>query len=197
MKKQSLSICLFIVLFVPAAALSGPLDQGSGYVRLQYGYLSHDQDKISGDSNPTALVAKLGYFVFNQIAIEGRYGFGLSDDSARWLEDDGTVTRGDLELDQLFGAYLAGYMPLGEIGAAYGLIGISDVKTSFSFSGSPRSDSDSDSGFSFGFGANLYIPYFKNIHEDGHWSIGIEYMRYLSESGYKLTSYGLGVAVSF
>lgn len=195
MMKKYLSICLFIMLFVPAAVFSGPLDRGSGYVGLQYGYLSHDQDRISGDSNPTALVAKVGYFVFNQIAIEGRYGFGLSDDSARRLDGTDSVTRGDLELDYLYGAYLTGYLPLGEIGSAYGLFGVSDVKTSFS--DNSHSTPDSDSGFSFGFGANLYIPYFKNIHEDGHWSIGIEYMRYLSESGYKLTSYGLGVAVRF
>jgi outer membrane immunogenic protein len=195
MNKKSLVIVAFVLLIAPAVAFSGPLDKGSGYVGLQLGHLSYDVDAISGDSNPGALVARLGYFVLNQVALEARYGFGLFDDSARLLDNEGAITRGDLELDYLVGAYVAGYLPLADIASAYALIGFTDATTTYSQNF--RATSNSDNGISFGFGANIYMPFVQDITKRGHWSLGIEYMRYLSESGYKLTSYGIGASVHF
>ncbi len=195
MTKKLFLSCFFVFLFMPAVVFAGPLEQGNGYVGIQYGYLMYDMDSISGDSNPSALIGRVGYFVFDQVALEGRFGFGFSDDSARLPDDAGGTIRGDLELDRLYGAYLAGYLPLGGFGSAYGVLGYTDAKATFSADG--FSSSISDGGFSFGFGGNVYIEYRESAYKEHRWAINVEYMRYLNESGYKLDAYGFGVAFQF
>src|SRR5690606_8314813 len=155
----------------PLLANSAPLQQGTTYAGLNYALLELSSDApATTDAEPTAFVGKLGHFLLDQIAVEGRLGLGVTSD---------TVAGVDYDMDRLLGAYLTGYVPLGEQITAYALVGVTEAR--FSASGITAT---TDSGFTWGFGADLYAsPKF---------AINAEYTRYLDETGYSFSAVSIG-----
>ena len=180
--------CLIAVAF---PVFSNPVSEGSGYAGGMFTQVTYDQDVASKDAEPTALIGRLGYFPTDYFAIEGRLGLGLSEDSVSATGPDGfggTMTVDvDFEIDRLFGAYAAGYLPLGDVAAAYGLVGITNVKATVSANG--FSESDTDTGLSYGVGIDFY--------PSSGFGITAEYMQYLDESGYDLSAVSIGAKVLF
>ena len=180
--------CL-LAIAVPAA--SNPVSEGTGYAGGMFTQLTYDEDGVSEDAEPTALIARLGYFATDYFAVEGRLGIGLSDDTVSVTGPDGfggTVTADvDVELDRLFGAYAAGYLPLGDVAAAYGLVGITNAKATVSANG--FSDSDTDTGLGYGVGIEFYPT--------EEFGLNAEYMQYLDESGYDLSALSIGAKFLF
>ena len=65
-----------LILVISALPISPTYaaSQGDNYVGLQYSQVTYDEDDFD-DAEPTALVGKIGQFLNENIAIEGRLGF--------------------------------------------------------------------------------------------------------------------------
>ena len=188
MNKQIIAITLMILaMTVSAAAAAGPmpqaLTQGKGYIGANYTELTYDQDGMAKDPEPTVLVGRLGYFIIDQIAVEGRLGFGLSDDTIQ-VDTNGS-TKVEFEIDRLSGVYLLTHLPISNGLSFYGLVGYTKAKIT------PRGYalSDTENGFSYGFGAEL--------HSSDQFGLNIEYTQYLDEKGYDLSGISLGAKIYF
>lgn len=181
MIRTILSIGVMSVL-VPQMSIAGPVESGKTYAGIQYSVLEFDVDGLDENLEPDAGVVRFGHFFVNNLALEGRVGFGLGDDSQR--ESSGIV---DAELDRLFGIYVAGHIPVGSAASIYGLVGYTDAEADFS--AGPFSVSGSDSGGSFGAGVDLYLGE----------SVGLnaEYVRYLEEDDYEFSAMSAGVKFMF
>ncbi|MFV8833501.1 porin family protein [Aquisalimonas sp.] len=174
------------LLAVTFPATSHQASEGVGYAGGMFTQLTYDEDGVSNDAEPTALIGRLGYHATEYFAVEGRLGIGLADDSVPVTVGTETVDV-DVELDRLFGAYAVGYLPLGDIAAAYGLVGITNAKATFSAGG--FSDSDTDTGLSYGVGFEFY--------PSAEVGLNAEYVQYLDESGYDLSALSVGAKFLF
>ena len=168
--KKSLSLLAASLLCTPLLANAAPLEQGTPYAGLNYSLLSFDVGE-GAEIEPTALVGKAGFFLVDQIAVEGRLGLGATDDAG-------------VEIDRMTGVYLSGHLPLGEQASLYALVGHSNVKVSDGGAGS-----ESQSGFSYGFGVDLY--------PSEEFGVNLEYTQYLDETEVDLSAVSLGVKLHF
>ncbi len=164
-------ICTFLIamLFTPALYAA---NVGSNYGGVQYALVNIDFDGI-GDVDPTAVVGKLGYFLNDNIAIEGRLGFGLQDDDILGV---------DVDIDSLFGIYGVFHASSSSETTFYGVLGYTDAEAEFS--GPGGSAEGDESSFSFGFGANIG-------------RLNIEYMSYIDEDDTEATAISIGYVASF
>lgn len=188
MKSTVLQSVLLVapLLAWPHPGLAGSLSQDSSYGAVQHATVIYTEDGISQEFNPTILVARVGTFVEDRVAIEGRFGFGLSDDSH-------TINgvNVDLEVDRLIGVYLLGHVPVGERSSIYGAFGFTDAEATATGTsgGSTATSSGSESGISFGFGTDI------GVNEE--FDINLEYMQYLSKSSFDADAIGIGIKFQF
>lgn len=152
MNKHMLKAGVALFSILPTVLMAGPMTEGSSYGGVSFSQLTYDEDGVSDDPKLTALTGRFGYFVANQIAIEGRLGFGLSDDTVT-VNDFGQTVDVDFEIDRLFGIYAVGHLPLSNTASLYAVLGFTDIKATFSAEG--LSFSGTDSGFSYGAGAEF------------------------------------------
>lgn len=133
------------------------------------------------DADEVTLNAIYGRFgaLFNEnLSAEARVGFGVGDD-----------TWGDakVELDNFYGAYVRGGIPVGEIFYPYAILGYTKGKISVSGDGGSASFSDSD--LSFGVGADFKVSDLLKINA--------EYLSYVDSDDVELTGFSVGVSFSF
>lgn len=164
---------------------------GSAYGGIQFVSFDYSVDGAPEDFSPTGLIGRLGSNINENFSVEGRLGFGLSDDTI--TASDGIDTASlSVELDTLIGVYGIGHVMLNESSSVYGLIGFTRVDTTISASvtgiGS-ASISEDDSGLSFGVGADIGLS--SNV------ALNVEYIQYLNESEYDVTALAIGVKFSF
>ena len=164
-------ICTFLIaiLFTPALYAA---NAGSNYAGLQYAVVNLDFDGI-GDVDPTALVGKLGYFINDNIAIEGRLGTGLQDDDIAGV---------DVDIESIIGIYGVFHASDDFEKTVYGVLGYTDAEAEFS--GAGGSVDGDESSFSFGFGANIS-------------GFNIEYMSYIDENDVEATAISIGYVARF
>lgn len=179
---KSLSLLAASLLCTPLLANAAPLEQGTPYAGLNYSLLTLAAPEELEDLEPTALVGKMGYFLVDQIAVEGRLGLGATDDT---VNDYGVPV--DMEVDRMYGVYLVGHLPLGDQATLYALVGHSNFKATFSAEG--ESIPESESGFSYGFGVDLY--------PSEQFGVNLEYTQYLDETDFDLSAVSLGVKLHF
>lgn len=130
----------------------------------------------TGDTNPTAIGAKLGMPVNKNFAVEARLGVGLSDDS---------LGVENVKINNFVGVYGKGILPLSDKASVYGLLGYTQGK--LKSEGPFGSGSGSDSDVSYGIGADFAIS--------GTTSVGVEWARLFKGEDYKVD--GLTLSVSF
>ena len=174
-KKLILGVAL-LGLAAPATAADF-LREGRSFGGGQIAPLTLSEDGAS-DAEPSALIGRVGTFVGNQLAVEGRFGVGFDDD---------TVDGVDVEIDRLVGVYGSGHIPMGGTSSLYAVLGYSDVKASFS--GPDGSTTDSESGFSYGFGADIGIT--RAI------ALNVEFMRYIDRSDVDVEALAVGLHYRF
>ncbi|WP_237673540.1 porin family protein [Vreelandella profundi] len=153
---------------------------GSAYVGALASHYVFDIDGESDDLNPTGLTVRGGYFFTDNFAVEGRLGTGLADDNI-------SGTNVDVELDQLMGVYVAGFLPVNDVFSFYGLLGFSYAEATLS--NRFASISDDDDGFSYG--AGVEFDFTQQI------SGQLEYVSYLSKSEYDLSAASIGLSYNF
>ncbi|ULX57484.1 porin family protein [Ectothiorhodosinus mongolicus] len=118
----------------------------------------------------------------SNVSVEGRFGFGIDDDTVSVAGIDAK-----LEIDNFFGGYVLGHLPLADQASVYGLIGFTRGKGTISVPG--FSESDTDSGLTWGTGFNFFAP--------PQLGVNAEYVQYLDESGYDLSAFSLGLTYNF
>jgi len=171
------------------------------YFGIQYSSVTYEDTSLGEtlEFKPGALVARMGTFVNDYLAIDGRLGFGLSDDSASM---SGTAPPlGDFsasfgyDIKNLFGIYALGNFPLTSRLDIYGLIGYSSIDagvkvdlTSGSFGGSVAGG-ETENGLSYGFGARIGIG--------NNASLNLEYMSYLDKDEFVVESLNAGVLFNY
>ena len=131
---------------------------------------------------PVAIGGKFGKQFNPNFAIEGRIGFGVSDDE---VDVGGLPVK--LEIDNYYGVYLKGMLPVSTAASLYGLLGYTRAKLTASAAGFSSSDSESD--ISFGAGAEFAVSQTA--------AISVEWARLLKGDGYKVDGLTLGVNFKF
>lgn len=161
---------IVFILIAPSAFAAEPY-VGVSWVRAAY--------KESGfaTANPTALAVRVGTELNPNLAIEGRFGTGLADD---------TVSGIKLDIDNFYGAYVRGLLPTGTI-TPYGLLGWTKGKATASAGSVSISDSDSD--LSYGIGVDAWLS--KTV------ALNAELGRLLKGDGYKIDALSFGVVFKF
>ena len=159
-------------------------DTGNSYVGAQYAMFTYSESGIP-DFDPTGLIIRGGYFFNKHFSLEGRLGFGIGDD-----QQDVFGFPVKVEIDNMFGIYGVGHLPVSERVDLYGVIGYSQGEATATVVGIPGATaSDDDSDLSFGVGADFLIT--------DKFSLNIEYMSYLSKSEFDTDALSLGVNFYF
>ena len=166
------------------------------YLGLQYEYGFYSQD-VAGcpdllsvpDYNVGAITARFGAFGTANLAIEGRAGFGIQDDTQTVDTTDGSADV-KLELENLLGMYAVGHLNFGRNSSVYGVLGFTRIEAKVSAPAVPGlALSDDDSDFSYGVGVGLGIS--KSI------AVNIEYMSYYTKDAVDLNAAAIGLVFGF
>lgn len=121
----------------------------SAHAEGLYAGASYAQAKVDmsgfGDVKPSVLFAKIGTEINKNFAIEGRIGTGVSDDTVSVM---GAPVK--VEVDQYYGIYAKGILPVGDSVSIYGLIGETHAKITASALGTSVSDSQNSGSYGVG-----------------------------------------------
>ncbi len=170
------------IIFLALCALSiSAAAQQESYIGGNLSFLDYSETGLD-DASLTAAVAKLGNRINDNIAAEFRLGFGLGSD-----EVDVQGIPVDLELDNLFGVYVKGGMPLAQNLYPYAVLGYTRAKLTATAYGNSFSDSETD--ISFGFGLDL-----KTASEV---TFSAEYMNYFDKDEVEISGFSLSVSKNF
>jgi outer membrane immunogenic protein len=143
-------------------------------------FVKYSDDVIGEDASLTAVFGRLGTMFNENISGEIRVGFGIADDTVLDVVD--------VELDNLFGAYVRGGIPVADAFYPYAIIGYTRGKLSASVSGF-GSESGTESDISFGVGADFDVA--SNI------TLNAEYMNFLDKDGAEISGFSFGLASKF
>ena len=166
MKKLILILTTFLTFNANAAQV------GDTYGGFQYVMGTYSEDGFP-DANPKAISLRLGKFIKDDFAIEGRFGFGMGNDAVDIFGITATV-----EVDTLIGVYGIGHVRMDADKSIYGAFGFS--QGGLTLTGGGVTISDDDSGLSFGAGINIG-------------NVNIEFMQYLNKSDFDFSAISIGV----
>lgn len=175
--------------FLSGSALAG-LTPGA-YAGFQYASFDLSAADFPEDFGPTGLIGRAGSNINEYISIEGRLGFGLSDDTITATQNFTTASV-SVELDTLIGLYGVGRVPLGNSSSLYAVVGLTQVEATESYSSTAigsASFSEDESDFSYGIGADIGILY--NV------AVSVEYVQYIDKSDVDVSAISLGVKFGF
>lgn len=175
------SLAIAAAVSFSGAAAADPTSAGTAYFGGQYAMVTYDEDNLP-EAEPSVIVGRAGLFITDNVSVEGRFGFGLEDDTISALGVDV-----DAEIDNFFGGYVNGHLPLADQASLYGVIGFTRAKGTASTA--DISLSDTDSGISWGAGFNFYAT--------EQLGLNLEYMQYLDESGYDVSAIAFGAIYNF
>lgn len=175
MFRTSLASLLCIVAATGAHAQEG-LYGGAFVSRVTYA------ENGLEDANPTSIGVRVGSSINKNVAVEARLGTGLSSDSIRVL---GVPV--DLKVDNFYGVYGKGILPLSDQASVYGLLGYTRGKLKGNFAGGSISVSDSD--VSYGIGGDFAVT--------PTLSLNAEFARLFKGDDFKVDGLTFGVSFKF
>ncbi len=117
-----------------------------------YGIGSGD---AANDPTSLAIFGRVGAFVNENVSAEVRLGMGLGDHDVTVGVGDAAVP-GSFQLDQFYGFYLRGGLPLDESFYPYLMLGV--TRGHFSLDYAEVSRSDTVFGLSYGLGVDIELP---------------------------------------
>lgn len=171
-----------LVIGMATTSLAYAGQQGDSYGGLNLALGTYSEDGFE-DFNPKALVGRFGKFTSDNLAVEGRLGFGMGGDSQ---EISGIDL--ELEVNNLFGIYTAAHAPLNANSSVYGILGLTRGKLSATVesNGFNSTVEEADTSLSFGFGLTL--------GDTEGAKANLEFMRYMNTSEYTYDAIGLGIS---
>ncbi len=164
------------ILALTFAAIS-PLAFANGYVGGSYSFFDYAADDLGSDLSIGALSVNGGYQFHEYLAVEGRVGVGIGDD---------TLDGATLEMDHYLGAYVKAGMPIHNF-YPYALLGMTYME--LTVSGAEGSFSDSESDLSYGIGLDYYL--------NNQISLNAEYANMYDKDGVKIDGFTIGAAYHF
>jgi opacity protein-like surface antigen len=169
-----------LALFAAAPARAQDARPGAygGIILSQLDY----KQSGSASARLTGIAGALGTVLNPHFAIEVRAGLGLDDDQIYVCANPATV-----ELDAYFSGLLKGILPLAPRFGIYGLAGATIGKFAASSNGLYVDKWESD----FTYGAGAEIGFAPNM------SLGLEWLRMLEGSGYRLDAASLAFNFRF
>ena len=183
-KHLTLALALMATTAPAMATNAGETYIGGGFTRTSY-------DRPGApEFNPSALIGRLGYYVTDHVAIEGRLGFGISSDDND-MRFNGARGNAEVDLERLAGAYAIGHLPVTRAVSVYGLAGFSYAEAEITASNGAMSVSQTtdDTGFSYGVGAQAGLTEAVSAYA--------EWASYLDEDAYEATGITIGATYSF
>ncbi|WP_170230880.1 porin family protein [Spiribacter vilamensis] len=183
-KHLPLALALMTTTAPTMAANAGDAYVGGGFTRTSY------DEQGAPEFNPSALIGRLGYYVTDNIAVEGRLGFGLSSDETSARLNGMNVT-GELDIERLAGAYAVAHLPVTGAMSVYGLAGFSyaEAEITASAGGLSGSLTRDDTGFSYGVGAQAGLTEAISGY--------VEWASYLDQDAYEATGITIGASYGF
>ena len=173
---------LISALVAPVGFAAGDYPAGgTAYIGGSIGNFSYrtgDQEKLS----PKIGVVRVGVRLNPYLAIEGRYGTGLSTEFTALLGGY------DLQIDSLYGAYLKGNIPLSLSASLYGLAGYSALSLRRDFRGFSN-ERVTDDGASFAGGLDVNLR--RNLRLNMEWGRFIRVNRLIDSYQADILSIGL------
>ncbi|MBI1250017.1 MAG: outer membrane beta-barrel protein [Alphaproteobacteria bacterium] len=128
-----------IAIACPAAAQSRAMDAGRVYVGAGYTQLDADDIDVGG------VTGRVGYRFTPNLGVEGEATFGVDDDTA---QDFGVPI--DVELDNQWGVYGVGFVPITPSVEAFGRVGYVQVEAQGSVGGFTAGVDEDGIGFGGG-----------------------------------------------
>ncbi len=172
----------FAAIFLSSALCATAQAEG-GYFGGNFSLLDYSEQGVSDDASLTAIYGRLGTNFNDNFSGELRVGLGIGDDSVEF--DD---LNADVELDNMYGAYVRGGVPVSESFFPYIVFGYTRGEVTASVSGF-GSVSESESDISFGLGSDINIS--QNL------SFNLEYMNYLDKDGGEISGFSIGLVGKF
>ena len=153
------------------------------YLGTQVNQFSIDSGADFTTAKPIGLTLTVGQQVHPNFAVEGRFGFGVADDSIRYQVNKTTAIETDIELDYAVSILAKPQVRVSDSGSIYALIGWSRSKLS------TDGGSGAESGFSYG--AGFAVQASKNF------DLHLDWLRLMDQEGVELSSINLGLSYRF
>lgn len=179
MLKKTAIFKSLMVLSVSAAPLMA--SAADPYFGGNFALVEYSEEGVP-DASLNAIYGRFGTYFGENFSGELRLGVGLGDDT---VNADGADVK--LEVENFYGVYLRGGVPIGESFYPYAVIGYTKGKLKASVYGESFSDSESDA--SFGVGADFSFT--------DTLKLNLEYMNYIDKDGGELSGFALGLAKLF
>lgn len=181
MPRFRLSAILLASLFC-----TGLVHAEDSYFGVDYMMTTYDEAGVP-EFNPTAVALKFGKNMSPSMAIEGRVGFGMSDDSGEVCIGGFGCADVDLEIDSLMGAYVRGIAPLSERARFYGLLGMTRGEITVGAGGESFSETETD--LSYGVGAEFLMGESTGLN--------LEYLLAIDKDGVEVSSLTVGLVFHY
>lgn len=163
------AVALGLLLAAPAHAdpFTGPAQTRDGfYLGANYSSLSFNFTK--NEATPTVFNLSAGYQLSPYVAIEGRYGIGMSFDTSTDLSAT-TPFDEKFEIDSLMGGYLKLSYPFSDYVSSYAIFGSTKMNIKLEDRLASLKGELEESGYSWGVGINL------TNHKNAY--VNLEYLR--------------------
>lgn len=163
------AVALGLMMTAPAHAdsLTGPAQTRDGFY-LGANYSSLRFDFAQNEATPTVFTLAAGYQLSPYVAIEGRYGIGMSFDTSTDLSAAPPFDE-KLSIDSLMGGYLKLSYPFSDYVSSYAIFGATKMTITLEDRLASLKGDLEESGYSWGVGINL------TDHKNAY--LNLEYLR--------------------
>jgi opacity protein-like surface antigen len=170
---------LSVAAGLAAAAIIAPAASAQVYGGV--GYSTFTADAGGEDATVGGVMGRLGFKSNPFFGVEGEVAIGIQEDNF-----DVLGTQVDVSLENSYGVYAVGWLPIPLVGDVFGRVGYADLSIEASALGT--SISDSGSGLAYGAGIQLSgIPFTK---------LRLEYTRYQPDDA-EVDSFGISALLQF
>lgn len=154
-------ILIAAVALVSSNAVFAATNPGDVYAGASYSTMTAKESPFSLDFG--VLNGFAGYQINDYLAVEGRVGVGIADESLDVFESSAV----DVGVDYTAQALVKGSYHFSDVVSAYGIAGV--AKNKYSFSQGNQSNSSSDTGLTYGVGVQFAIS--------GNSALNLEYQK--------------------
>jgi hypothetical protein len=170
---------LSVAAGLAAAAIIAPAASAQVYGGV--GYSTFTADAGGEDATVGGVMGRLGFKSNPFFGVEGEVAIGIQEDNF-----DVLGTQVDVSLENSYGVYAVGWLPIPLVGDVFARVGYADLSIEASALGT--SISDSGSGLAYGAGIQLSsIPFTK---------LRLEYTRYQPDDA-EVDSFGISALLQF
>jgi hypothetical protein len=170
---------LSVAAGLAAAAIIAPAASAQVYGGV--GYSTFTADAGGEDATVGGVMGRLGFKSSPFFGVEGEVAIGIQEDNF-----DVLGTQVDVSLENSYGVYAVGWLPIPLVGDVFGRVGYADLAIEATALGS--SISDSGSGLAYGAGIQLSsIPFTR---------LRLEYTRYEPDDA-EVDSFGISALLQF